>query len=414
LSFLRTRNLSVSTTGRGVTVLFDLVGTQPIAGYRFHGGAEYGKQVFFRAIDAGWSKFHALYNPQFELEKCLLDACRAHDITLVPVSGWSDLSRVLATVQYSTFFSPLPYEYAEVDTLGVRFIMAIHGLRTLEMPSDPVGKVLRSGTLSAYWNALREPRKNAKRRKAEWARMWKLLSRENIEIVTGSRHSKYSIESFFPKVERKRIRIIHSPIDDMEDVADWKLSRRGDYYLLLGADRWVKNAHLTCKVLDGLISEDLLSVDRVLVLGCQDSAGLLAGLKNPAQFTVKGYVERQELAAAYLDAYCLIYPSLNEGFGYPPLNAMQLRTPVIASSLSAIPEVCGDAAVFFDPCSPEEIRNRILQIDGDRGLYEELVRKGERRFGELKNLEEEMMADLIRLIFIDDNSYVADVCEIQG
>jgi glycosyltransferase involved in cell wall biosynthesis len=396
-----------------VTVLFDLVGTQSIAGYRFHGGAEYGKQVFFRAIDAGCVDFHALYNPQFELENCLIQACRENGISLIEVEGWSDLPRVLATGVYSTFFSPLPYEYADVDTLGVRFVMAIHGLRALEMPANPISKILDAGTVRACWASLVERRRTKKRTALEMARFRNLLTRENIEIVASSRHSRYSMESFFPTLDRERLRVIHCPIDDMADTADCEVSRRGDYYLLLGADRWIKNARLASKVLDGLICEGLLTVNKVLVLGCDDSVGFLAELKNPSQFIVKGYVAREDLAAAYLDAYCLIYPSLNEGFGYPPLNAMQLRTPVLASSLSAIPEVCGDAAVYFDPCSPQEIRNRILQIDHDRGLYDELVKKGEVRFRELKRLEEGMMTELISLIFHHDNGGGLADSEVQ-
>ena len=75
----------------------------------------------------------------------------------------------------------------------------------------------------------------------------------------------------------------------------------------------------------------------------------------------------------YHDAYCLIYPSLNEGFGYPPLEAMHWGTPVIASSFTSIPEICQNAAIYFNPYSIKEIMNRILLLTDEMNydLYKE-------------------------------------------
>ena len=59
----------------------------------------------------------------------------------------------------------------------------------------------------------------------------------------------------------------------------------------------------------------------------------------------------------------LVYPSLNEGFGYPPLEAMHEGCPVIASAIASIPEVCGDAVMYFNPFLISEIKMRILQME---------------------------------------------------
>jgi len=76
-----------------------------------------------------------------------------------------------------------------------------------------------------------------------------------------------------------------------------------------------------------------------------------------------GVVSGEELASLYRRAACLVFPSLYEGFGLPPLEAMACGCPVAASRAGAIPEVCGDAAVLFDPNDPESIAAGILETD---------------------------------------------------
>ena len=74
-----------------------------------------------------------------------------------------------------------------------------------------------------------------------------------------------------------------------------------------------------------------------------------------------GVVPAEELASLYRRAACLVFPSLYEGFGLPPLEAMASGCPVAAARVCAIPEVCGDAAVLFDPSDAESIAAGILE-----------------------------------------------------
>jgi glycosyltransferase involved in cell wall biosynthesis len=85
-----------------------------------------------------------------------------------------------------------------------------------------------------------------------------------------------------------------------------------------------------------------------------------------------GSVPAAQLASLYRRAACLVYPSLYEGFGIPPLEAMACGCPVAASNVGAIPEVCGDAAVLFDPTDVEAMGAAMVEADNRREELREL------------------------------------------
>ncbi len=85
------------------------------------------------------------------------------------------------------------------------------------------------------------------------------------------------------------------------------------------------------------------------------------------------------LAAVYRGASLLVYPSLYEGFGLPLLEAMAYHCPVAASRTAAIPEVAGDAALYFDPTGPTDILKAMESVLSNPTLAKELVEKGARR-----------------------------------
>jgi len=92
-----------------------------------------------------------------------------------------------------------------------------------------------------------------------------------------------------------------------------------------------------------------------------------------------GRVKTEELLWLYNAAKALVAPSLYEGFGLPPLEAMACGTPVITSNISALPEVVGDAGMLVDPQDVEDISVAIWRILGDDQLRASLVEKGFKR-----------------------------------
>jgi glycosyltransferase involved in cell wall biosynthesis len=89
-----------------------------------------------------------------------------------------------------------------------------------------------------------------------------------------------------------------------------------------------------------------------------------------------GYIADADLPAVYGGAEAYVYPSLYEGFGLPPLEAMACGTPVICSSAASLPEVVGDAALSFDPCDTSALSTALIRLRADSELRADLQRKG--------------------------------------
>ena len=89
-----------------------------------------------------------------------------------------------------------------------------------------------------------------------------------------------------------------------------------------------------------------------------------------------GYVPESELAKIYNAVDLFVFPSLYEGFGIPPLEAMACGTPVITSNSSSLPEVVGDAAIIIDPYDANKFAEEMYEVLTEDGLREEMIRKG--------------------------------------
>jgi glycosyltransferase involved in cell wall biosynthesis len=92
-----------------------------------------------------------------------------------------------------------------------------------------------------------------------------------------------------------------------------------------------------------------------------------------------GYVDDQQLRQYFAHADAMVFPSLYEGFGLPPLEAMAAGCPVLVSNAGPMPEVCGDAALYCDPRRPEDIAAKLLGLMSDAELQDRLRRQGYER-----------------------------------
>ncbi len=95
-----------------------------------------------------------------------------------------------------------------------------------------------------------------------------------------------------------------------------------------------------------------------------------------------GFIDDAQLARLYQAASVFLFPSLEEGFGIPVLEALASGTPVVTSNLSSMPEVGGEAALYVDPHDPVDIARKVVQAAEDMTLRETLIQKGLARAGE--------------------------------
>ena len=121
-------------------------------------------------------------------------------------------------------------------------------------------------------------------------------------------------------------------------------------------------------ILAGPPGRDHLSLQNMIrEKGLENRVKLLGGVLDPM------------LASLYENASLFVYPSLCEGFGFPPLEAMHYGVPVLASRAPSIPEVLGDAAIFFNPKDSSEISDKILSLFSDPELMKKLAAAGVKR-----------------------------------
>jgi glycosyltransferase involved in cell wall biosynthesis len=152
--------------------------------------------------------------------------------------------------------------------------------------------------------------------------------------------------------------------------------RKGSYILGVGSKNVNKNLDRLVEAFN--LASDL-SVDLVIAGG---SNRAIFGEKGRYSSRVReiGFVSDGELRSLYENAVCFVFPSLYEGFGIPPLEALTLGTPVIASRAAALPEVLGDAAVYCDPHSPRDIAEKIRQVLQGRAPEREAAQLHASRF----------------------------------
>ena len=98
------------------------------------------------------------------------------------------------------------------------------------------------------------------------------------------------------------------------------------------------------------------------------------GISNDVIFT--DFIPLEDLPIFYNGAEVLVYPSLYEGFGLPPLEAMACGTPVIASNITSIPEVCYDSALLINPYNIDDLSYAIERVLNDSLLMLTMVKKG--------------------------------------
>jgi glycosyltransferase involved in cell wall biosynthesis len=212
-------------------------------------------------------------------------------------------------------------------------------------------------------------------------------------VLTVSEASRRDILSFYPSTNPERVEVVPNAIDEaiLQDPGEEEMERvreryqiRGRFILYAGNIKPHKNLERLIAAF-GLFKqrpghEDvklLIIGDEVNTYGALRRSVEAAGVRQDVRFF--GFVPERTLAALYRLADAFAFPSLYEGFGLPPLEAMACGTPVVTSRISSLPEVVGDAALLVDPYSVEDIASGLERVLGDEALRASLVARGHAR-----------------------------------
>ena len=159
------------------------------------------------------------------------------------------------------------------------------------------------------------------------------------------------------------------------------LSKRDNYILYVGNVKPHKNLVRAIKAFSFLKEKNLkfkiVGKKDDFIMADKEVEKIARKLGNRVEFT--GYVRDSELKELYRKARLFLFPSLYEGFGLPPLEAMACGTPVIVSKVASLPEICGDAAYYVNPYDVNDIARGIEIVLKNEELQKELIQKGRKR-----------------------------------
>ena len=210
-------------------------------------------------------------------------------------------------------------------------------------------------------------------------------------IVTDSEFSRREIEKYYPAFAEK-VRVVPCGVDrtrfspaDEEEIARVRKAHGigGDYFLYLGTLEPRKNL---VRLIEGysLLSSRYADCPKLVLAGGKGwqyenifEIVHLLHLEDRVQFL--DYVPAKDMAGLYSGAFAFVFPSLYEGFGMPPLEAMACGTPVLTSKAASLPEAVGKAAVLVDPCQIEAIERGMELLLTDEALRQRLIRMGQKQ-----------------------------------
>ncbi|WP_291297589.1 glycosyltransferase family 1 protein [Elioraea sp.] len=218
-----------------------------------------------------------------------------------------------------------------------------------------------------------------------WYRaLHRILALRGAQIVTVSKFSRGRIAANLG-IQEARIGVMAEGGEHiLRETPDMSALQRnrlvpGRFALAVGTRAAHKNLGALAAAAEALAARGLV----IAAAGAADPAVFRpAGQAGGKGAVALGRVSDAALRALYENAFCLVFPSRYEGFGLPPVEAMASGCPVIASRAGAVPEVCGDAALWFDPADPASLPTALARLLDEPGLAATMREQGLARAAE--------------------------------
>lgn len=346
-------------------IVFDLLCSQPVGKVKFHGGGEYTKTVFKFFINhyKGNSKIVVCFNQNLYIDDWIIKSVENNFYVFKQVESSSDIVKTLYQYETETeirFFAGLSYGYNRLTfPENVTKIGTCHGLRALEKPTDKY-VFLYYKTIPLLKEIIKTFLQKPLYKK--YYKIYQAVIRDFDIIITDSYHSAYSIKLNYPDLLKGKELYVFYPLTQMDESYVSNMERTSDnkYILMISADRWIKNSYRGIMAIDSLYEKGLLHGVKTKVYGSAPTQ-IRKMIKNSSDFEFYDYVTNEQLEGAYKNCEIMFYPTLNEGFGNVPMEAMKYGKTCVISAVCSLPEVYGQSVYYCNPYDIMEMQNRILQ-----------------------------------------------------
>ena len=260
-----------------------------------------------------------------------------------------------------------PYNTAPIIKLDTQLILVVHDLIYLKSWSELPPSVSLYQTLGRIYRRIVVPR---------------VIKNADV-LLTVSEFTKFEMVERF-SIAPDSIHVIPNSVNEtwyVNEVVEW--IARDNYCLTVAGEAPSKNVKRLIKAFAKALST-LPTHFKLKIVGIKASQHEKFNktiIENNLQDNVEfvGFVTDDELKTLYQNTKCFVFASLFEGFGIPLIEAMASGAPIACSNTTSIPEVVGDAAVFFDPLKENEIADGICKVVNQQEIAEKLIYSGLRR-----------------------------------
>ena len=408
--------ISKNEKGENMKILIDLSSAQPQGPVKINGGGEYSFILLKELVKCSSvnDRIDIILNAQLGDNIALSRFAEDNNIQNYKYSDIEQFGSILLKNNYQQLVLPVCYpKYATLKVPdSVRIVSAVHDLCDIYYGKIKV-KYGRYPKLDCF-NFIRYVGDSIKSQSC-YARSIenhnKIFSLNSNQVMyTVSYYSKSAFRYYLDVANVESVPVYYPPelhpnivLSNCDSILLKYDLVKGKYFMLSACCRWAKNDSIVAFTLDGLFSNDkykkLLAGYKVILLGADKKYKdyIMHHVKNRNKFVFDGFVSNEIIETLYKNAFMFVFPSVIEGFGMPPLEAMKYGTLVACSTAMSIPEVCGDCAIYFDPCSIESISLAILK-GFDTEFSEELKIREKKRYEKIQNKRKNDLRLLVDMI----------------
>lgn len=385
-------------------ILFDLFTPQQCKG----GASEYIRKVFYSLVEATAAhpdvKIYALYG-QLSQGSMYSDLApdKVTEMGVIPVeANGKTINDIVADKHIDCVFIGAAQYWTmhfDIEDIGCEVICVVHDLMDEEFANSHVNEFLQlDNTYRLVRQRLGKMWRNLLRRRVGLKRMKPVIHLHNhnprCTIITVSEYSRNTLLYNFD-IDMNRVKVLYSPArvthttDKIDNTQLKQLVESGKrFYLFVNANRFAKNPEKAIKAFHRYTQTK----------EGEDAYFVTLGYKTQkfANHVILPFLSENDLVAVMQNCYALVFASVFEGFGYPPVEAMAFGKPVLVSNVTSMPEILGSAPIYFSPIYESDMFRSLRTLNADN--YDEYAEKSRKQYAEVTMRQEQDLKKLVDLL----------------